>query len=198
MLSVSAPSRTRSSLEEMLESLKQRDENEKPKDIPPALPTRPKSASRTRPPSPKRTLPNNTTGNRGVVELENGKKEEVKGKRGNMFGAKKGKEMIMEFSESPYVNSFSVEKEYRQRFWEKDGAKLLDNNNRVHYSLPKFREDEWNDNISYFIEKVKKEITVKNCVLCSVLYTYDRFFVALLEWCSGGATQTEGWLVKLP
>nr|XP_016487607.1 PREDICTED: myosin-2-like isoform X2 [Nicotiana tabacum] len=159
MLSVSAPSRTRSSLEEMLESLKQRDENEKPKDIPPALPTRPKSASRTRPPSPKRTLPNNTTGNRGVVELENGKKEEVKGKRGNMFGAKKGKEMIMEFSESPYVNSFSVEKEYRQRFWEKDGAKLLDNNNRVHYSLPKFREDEWNDNISYFIEK-------KLCVWC--------------------------------
>ncbi|XP_019251724.1 PREDICTED: myosin-2-like isoform X3 [Nicotiana attenuata] len=153
MLSVSAPSRTRSSLEEMLESLKQRDENEKPKDIPPALPTRPKSASRTRPPSPKRTLPNNTSENRGVVELENVKKEEVKGKRGNMFGAKKGKEMIMEFSESPYVNSFSVEKEYRQRFWEKDGAKLLDNNNRVHYSLPKFREDEWNDNISYFIEK---------------------------------------------
>ncbi|XP_009589781.1 myosin-2-like isoform X2 [Nicotiana tomentosiformis] len=151
MLSVSAPSRTRSSLEEMLESLKQRDENEKPKDIPPALPARPKLASRTRPPSPKRTLPNNTKENRSVVELENGKKEEVKGKRGNMFGAKKGKEMIMEFSESPYVNSFSVEKEYRQRFWEKDGAKL--DNNRLPYSLPKFREDEWNDNISYFIEK---------------------------------------------
>lgn len=177
MLSVSAPSRTRSSLEEMLESLKQRDENEKPKDIPPALPTRPKSASRTRPPSPKRTLPNNTKENRSVVELENGRKEEVKGKRGNMFGAKKGKEMIMEFSESPYVNSFSVEKEYRQRFWEKDGAKL--DNNRLPYSLPKFREDEWNDNISYFIEKVKKGNYCKDCVLCSVLYTFVCFFCCI-------------------
>lgn len=46
----------RSSLEEMLDSLRQRDENEKPKDLPPALPARPKLASRTRPPSQKRQL----------------------------------------------------------------------------------------------------------------------------------------------
>ncbi|KAM3343332.1 myosin-2-like isoform X1 [Capsicum galapagoense] len=147
MLSVSAPSRTRSSLEEMLESLKQRDENEKPKDCPPALPSRPKLASRTRPPSPKRAKP--TTPEKRDVGFENGKREEeVKGNRGNVFGAKKGKE-VDSSSESPYVNS-SAQKEYRKRFWEKDGAKI---DKKFPYSLPKFREDEWDDNISYFIEK---------------------------------------------
>ncbi|PHT62898.1 Myosin-2 [Capsicum annuum] len=147
MLSVSAPSRTLSSLEEMLESLKQRDENEKPKDCPPALPSRPKLASRTRPPSPKRAKP--TTPEKRDVGFENGKREEeVKGNRGNVFGAKKGKE-VDSSSESPYVNS-SAQKEYRKRFWEKDGAKI---DKKFPYSLPKFREDEWDDNISYFIEK---------------------------------------------
>ncbi|KAJ8534476.1 hypothetical protein K7X08_016204 [Anisodus acutangulus] len=141
MLSVSAPSRTLSSLEEMLETLKQRDENEKPKDCPPALPARPKLASRTRPPSPKRTLPN--TPEKRDVEFE-----EVKGNRGNVFGAKKDKEIDCS-SESPYVNS-AFQKGYRQRFWEKDGVKI---DNKFPYSLPKFREDEWDDNISYFIEK---------------------------------------------
>ncbi|PHU13083.1 Myosin-1 [Capsicum chinense] len=147
MLSVSAPSRTLSSLEEMLESLKQRDENEKPKDCPPALPSRPKLASRTRPPSPKRAKP--TTPEKRDVGFENGKREEeVKGNRGNVFGAKKGKE-VDSSSESPYVNS-SAQKEYRKRFWEKDGAEI---DKKFPYSLPKFREDEWDDNIGYFIEK---------------------------------------------
>ncbi|XP_059301150.1 myosin-2-like isoform X2 [Lycium ferocissimum] len=144
MLSVSAPSRTLSSLEEMLESLKQRDENEKPKDCPPALPSRPKLASRTRPPSPKRTMPN--TPEKRDIEMDNGKREVVKG---NVFGVKKGKEIMDSSSESPYVNS-TFEKGCRQRFWEKDGVKI---DNRFPYSLPKFREDEWDDNISYFIEK---------------------------------------------
>ncbi|XP_055807191.1 myosin-2-like isoform X2 [Solanum dulcamara] len=147
MLSVSEPSRTLSSLEEMLESLKQRDENEKPKDCPPALPSRPKLASRTRPPSPKRTMPN--TPEKRDVELESCKREEeFKGKLGNVFGAKKGKE-VDSSSESPYVNS-SAQKEYRHRFWENDGAKL---DNKLPYSLPKFCDDEWDDNMSYFIEK---------------------------------------------
>ncbi|KAK4363859.1 hypothetical protein RND71_015217 [Anisodus tanguticus] len=141
MLTVSPPSRTISSLEEMLESLKQRDENVKPKDCPPALPARPKLASRTRPPSPKRTLPN-------TPEKRDVGFKEVKGIRGNVFGAKKDKE-IDSSSESPYVNS-SFEKGCRQRFWEKDGVKI---DNKFPYSLPKFREDEWDDNISYFIEK---------------------------------------------
>uniref|UniRef100_A0A0V0IZB4 Putative ovule protein n=1 Tax=Solanum chacoense TaxID=4108 RepID=A0A0V0IZB4_SOLCH len=131
----------------MLEALKQRDENEKPKDCPPALPFRPKLASRTRPPSPKRSMPN--TPEKRDIELENGKREEeFKGKLGNVFGAKMCKE-VDSSSESPYVNS-SAQKEYRQRFWENDGANL---DNKLPYSLPKFREDEWDDNISYFIEK---------------------------------------------
>ncbi|CAN4117724.1 unnamed protein product [Withania somnifera] len=147
MLSASAPSRTLSSLEEMLESLKQRDENEKPKDCPPALPIRPKLASKTRPPSPKRAMPK--TPEKRDAEIENGKREEeVKGKRGNVFGVKKAME-VDSSSESPYVNS-SAQKRYRQRFWEKDGAKL---ENRLPYSLAKFRQDECDDNISYFIEK---------------------------------------------
>ncbi|XP_009603975.1 myosin-2-like isoform X2 [Nicotiana tomentosiformis] len=69
MLSVSHNSMARSSLEEMLETLRQRDESEKPKDLPPALPARPKLKSKTRPPSPKRTLPN-SFGIEGEVELE--------------------------------------------------------------------------------------------------------------------------------
>uniref|UniRef100_A0A3Q7IBG5 Myosin motor domain-containing protein n=1 Tax=Solanum lycopersicum TaxID=4081 RepID=A0A3Q7IBG5_SOLLC len=147
MSSVSETSRTLSSLEEMLEALKQRDENEKPKDCPPALPFRPKLASRTRPPSPKRSMPG--TPEKRDIELENGKREEeFKGKLINVFGAKMCKEVDSN-SESPYVNS-SAQKEYRQRFWENDGAKL---DNKLPYSLPKFREDEWDDNISYFIEK---------------------------------------------
>jgi hypothetical protein len=47
----------RSSLEEMLDSLRQRDEVGKPKDLPPALPARP--TSRARLPSARRSLPNN-------------------------------------------------------------------------------------------------------------------------------------------
>lgn len=161
MSSVSETSRTLSSLEEMLEALKQRDENEKPKDCPPALPFRPKLASRTRPPSPKRSMPG--TPEKRDIELENGKREEeFKGKLINVFGAKMCKEVDSN-SESPYVNS-SAQKEYRQRFWENDGAKL---DNKLPYSLPKFREDEWDDNISYFIEKVIGTVEV---VYCSVLY----------------------------
>nr|KYP58834.1 Myosin-J heavy chain [Cajanus cajan] len=53
--SASMSSLTRSSLEEMLESLRRRDEEEKPKDKPPALPSRP--PSRARLPSARR-LPN--------------------------------------------------------------------------------------------------------------------------------------------
>lgn len=55
MLSVSPSNGGRSSLEEMLESIKRRDEQ--PKDIPPALPTRPLSKARL--PSARRSLPVN-------------------------------------------------------------------------------------------------------------------------------------------
>lgn len=54
MLSVSSSTMARSSLEEMLDSLRKRDE--KPKDMPPALPARPTSRS-MRLPSTRRSLP---------------------------------------------------------------------------------------------------------------------------------------------
>ncbi|XP_059283705.1 myosin-2 [Lycium ferocissimum] len=123
MLSVSTSSIVRSSLEEMLESLKQRDENEKPKDLPPALPTRPKLKSKTRPPSPKRILTKSIE-KEGVVKLENCKKEEeCNVLKRNGFGGMKVKER--EVSESPYVK-----KESRKRLW-----------------------DEWDDRMDYFVKK---------------------------------------------
>ncbi|XP_060191105.1 myosin-2-like isoform X3 [Lycium barbarum] len=126
MLSISTSSIVRSSLEEMLESLKQRDENEKPKDLPPALPTRPKLKSKTRPPSPKRILTKSIEKG-GVVKLENSEKEECNVLKRNVFGGMKVKER--EVSESPYVMK-SVKKESRKRLW-----------------------DEWDDRMDYFVKK---------------------------------------------
>ncbi|KAG4987023.1 hypothetical protein JHK86_034714 [Glycine max] len=88
MISASMSSLTRSSLEEMLESLRRRDEEEKPKDLPPALPSRP--PSRARLPPGRRSLPNNFK-----VDGENG----VMGhRRKGSFGTKKVKLNV----ESPY------------------------------------------------------------------------------------------------
>ncbi|XP_020223619.1 myosin-2 isoform X2 [Cajanus cajan] len=83
--SASMSSLTRSSLEEMLESLRRRDEEEKPKDKPPALPSRP--PSRARLPSARR-LPNSFK-----VDGEMGHR------RKSSFGHKKIKMDV----ESPYV-----------------------------------------------------------------------------------------------
>ncbi|KAL2472850.1 Myosin-2 [Forsythia ovata] len=148
MLSMSPNSIARSSLEEMLDSLRRRDEMEKPKDMPPALPVRPRATSRSRLPSAKRSLPTNFK----IGELElpesssncNVKKEEMKGSRGNSFGAKRIKEMDQ--SESPYV-VVSNEKKCERRLEEKDGASLPPG------SLPRLREPEWDDNLGYFIKK---------------------------------------------
>ncbi|KAL2327728.1 hypothetical protein Fmac_021155 [Flemingia macrophylla] len=57
VLSASPCSLARSSLEEMLDSLRRRDEEEEKKDLPPALPARP--TSRARLPPARRSLPNN-------------------------------------------------------------------------------------------------------------------------------------------
>ncbi|KAL3850779.1 hypothetical protein ACJIZ3_012661 [Penstemon smallii] len=139
MLSISPNSRTRSSLEEMLDSLRKRDEDEKPKDMPPALPTRPRPISRSRLPSNKRPLPTSNE----IVESENNcdvKKDEIKGVRRNSFGTKKVKGV--ELGESPYVIEASDE--------ENDNAKLA---NLDPGSLPRFRESQLDDNVGYFIKK---------------------------------------------
>ncbi|GFP78572.1 myosin-2 [Phtheirospermum japonicum] len=124
-------SRTRSSLEEMLESLQRSEENESPKDLPPALPARPKPAARARLPSPKRTLPTSFEADHESRPAQSSsscfvKKGEIKGGRRNNFGAKKATEI--ETGESPYVQSLASS----------------DEKERVR----------WDDNVDYFIQKV--------------------------------------------
>ncbi|KAE9592939.1 putative myosin ATPase [Lupinus albus] len=109
MLSPLPSSLARSRLEEMLDSLRQTDEEEKKKDSPPALPPRP--VSRARLPSARRSLPNNLNdfkviGDHGAGEcLPNGfdakeesmrKEKELDHKRSSSFGSKRVK-MDVEF-----------------------------------------------------------------------------------------------------
>ncbi|KAK4255746.1 hypothetical protein QN277_008704 [Acacia crassicarpa] len=89
MLSASPTSLARSSLEVMLESLQRRDEENKPKDLPPALPARPTSKARL--PSARRSLPNNFKVNGDPVDLGH--------KRNGSLGSKKLKRDV----ESPYA-----------------------------------------------------------------------------------------------
>ncbi|KAL9160164.1 hypothetical protein ABFS82_08G182200 [Erythranthe guttata] len=105
MLSVSPSSIARSSLEEMLESLRQRDENEMPKDMPPALPPRPKPTSRARLPSTKRRLPSLEDDESRAARSSSDCS--LEGERVRTFGPKRVKEM--EAGESPYVVAGSNE-----------------------------------------------------------------------------------------
>ncbi|KAL3636844.1 hypothetical protein CASFOL_019143 [Castilleja foliolosa] len=119
-------SRARSSLEEMLESLQRREDNESPKDLPPTLPARPKPTARARLPSPKRTLPTSFESDHESRPAQSStscsvKKGEIKGGIMNNSGDKKDQEMEKE--ESPYVQ---VNEKERLR---------------------------WDDSVEYFIEK---------------------------------------------
>ncbi|KAL3647048.1 hypothetical protein CASFOL_008016 [Castilleja foliolosa] len=147
MLSISPNSIARSSLEEMLDSLQQRDEKEKPKNIPPALPARPKR-SRARLPSVKRPLPTSPKTGEELEMAERSSNEDLKGMRRNSFGAKKVEET--EPRESPYLKAGSDKKGDDQKLEDKDNAKLA-------FSFPqplsKFRESNWDDNVGYFINK---------------------------------------------
>ncbi|KAJ4843468.1 hypothetical protein Tsubulata_006796 [Turnera subulata] len=137
----------KSSLEEMLESLRQRDEAlEKSKELPPALPARPNSRGRL--PSARHSLPTNfLIDANGKVESneENGVtkgKEEVKrkekelGYKMNSFGSKKIKKDIDSVDSNPYVE---------------------DNNEQPNIpalgSMKTASVPEWDDNIGYFTKK---------------------------------------------
>lgn len=113
MVSSASPcSLTRSSLEEMLDSLRRKDEGEaNKKDSPPALPSRP--ASKARLPRAKRSLPNNFKVGSGGGVVKNGfndNEESVESKRKetclenkireSSFGRKRVKKDVVE---SPYV-----------------------------------------------------------------------------------------------
>lgn len=120
MLSLST---ARSSLEEMLDSLRREDENQTPRDLPPALPPRPKATSRARLPSAKRPLPMSSEAGEIGPAASNCcvSKEERGGERGNFFGAKKVKEI--ENGESPYVAAAEAE-EAGDQILEESDAKL--------------------------------------------------------------------------
>ncbi|KAL7087756.1 hypothetical protein ACP275_13G088300 [Erythranthe tilingii] len=152
MLSISPNSMARSSLEEMLDSLRQRDENEKPKDMPPALPARPRSTSRARLPSTKRPLPTSSEiGESDTAESSsnsNVEKEERKGLRRNSFGSKNVREMKP--GESPYQMAASDEKGHDLKADEETKANLANSKSGL---LQGFREPELDDNLGYFIKK---------------------------------------------
>ncbi|XP_028779865.1 myosin-2 isoform X2 [Neltuma alba] len=111
MLSSTPSAIARSSLEEMLESIRRRGEEEKPEDLPPALPTRP--TSRARLPSARRSLPNKfrIEGDQNATTRSknnsNAKaKEETKKKEGDVGHRRKGSfasKKMKQDMESPYI-----------------------------------------------------------------------------------------------
>lgn len=135
MLSLST---ARSSLEEMLESLRREEEIQTPPDLPPALPPRPKATSRARLPSAKRPLPmSSEAGETGPAPSSSNccvNKEESDGQRGNCLGAKKVKKI--EDWESPYVAA-ADEEDGNWILEEKDNTKL---GNVAPGSISRFRE----------------------------------------------------------
>lgn len=173
---VSPNSMARSSLEEMLDSLRRRDENEKPKDMPPALPARPKLTSRARLPSSKRQLPTSfeagETNEADMLTTVNKGEQSLKGYRGHSsFGSKKAK--AKEPRESPY-DMVTEKKECEERLEKEGGAKLA---NSQPVSPPRFRETEWDDNIGYFIKTVRANIQYFICHFDFIfLICCDNFF----------------------
>ncbi|XP_011029402.1 PREDICTED: myosin-2-like [Populus euphratica] len=147
MLSASPAAVTRSSLEEMLDSLRRRDEGlEKSKDLPPALPARP--ASRARLPSARHSLPTDfKVGSNGQVESkvetivskvkgDTKRKGKELGYKSRNFGSKKMRKDQNCVDSNPYI--------------EENNEKV---NGPVAGSVPRRKEPEWDDNIGYFIKK---------------------------------------------
>ena len=144
----------KSSLEEMLESLRQKDEcqQQQPRDIPPALPSRPNSRARL--PSSRRSLPANFSVSSATEDQnQNGsvassrqpepegkprKEKDLRVKR-KSFGSKKMRRTGPS-SESPYA----AEKE--------EDVKVAAAAAKV--SPVEEQKPEWNDNVDYFIKKV--------------------------------------------
>ncbi|KAK4398417.1 Myosin-2 [Sesamum angolense] len=192
MLSISPNSLARSSLEEMLDSLRRRDENEKQKDVPPPLPARPRPASRARLPSAKRPLPTSS----GIGESEKKaqsslgcsvQNEDSKGLRRKSFGTKKVKEMGP--GESPYIMAASPEMGHKQK--SQEISKLA---NSPPAAVPRFRVSQgviiWNILLKRFIMGFvvnSKHLLqfIFNC-LCSLLLmpSYVPYNVLVLHWMS--------------
>ncbi|CAI0375856.1 unnamed protein product [Linum tenue] len=163
MLSASSAPVTRSSLEEMLESLRQRDEAlERAKDLPPALPARP--TSRARLPSARLSLPTDfkvgangrlegkvesileskvesvVLGSKLLVSVDDIRVEEPKRKelecRIGSFGSRKMRKVMDSTDSNPYVQEMNQQCR---------GSPIG--------SMPTINEVEWEDSIGYFIRK---------------------------------------------
>lgn len=175
MLSASPSMVARSSLEEMLESLRRRDECERPKDLPPALPVRP--TSRARLPSARKSLPTDfkvgeENGAKASIESgekrsglngkEDGKRKEKEwgAKRNNSFGSKKSrKEQTV--VDSPYDGGITLDEEKVNEVLEVNEMKSA-----------KSGEVEWEDNLGYFIKKVIFFFLLLQLCWLSLFYFY--------------------------
>lgn len=166
MLSASPNTLAKSSLEEMLESLRQKDECDRPKDMPPALPSRPNSRARL--PSARRSLPakfnvcsvmedqnGSVASTQPAVETESERKEEggkrkekELGVKRNSFGSKKMRTGLR--SESPYAAEM-----------EEEGVKII---STAPVENTEEHKPEWNNNVEYFIKKV---------TLCFLLFSSE-------------------------
>nr|VDD21556.1 unnamed protein product [Brassica oleracea] len=147
MLSASPNTLAKSSLEEMLESLRQKDECDRPRDVPPALPSRPNSRARL--PSARRSLPakfnvssvmedQNQNGKEETepeIKEEGKRKEKDLGVKRKSFGSKKMRTGYG--SESPYVV-------------EEEGVKVV---SAAKVGPVEEQRPEWNNNVDYFINK---------------------------------------------
>ncbi|KAH9802867.1 Myosin-2 [Citrus sinensis] len=140
----------------MLESLRRRDECERPKDLPPALPARP--TSRARLPSARKSLPTDFK-----VGEENGAKASMESaeKRSSLNGKEDGKRKEKEWG-AKRNNSFGSKKLRKEQTvvdLPYDGGVMLDEEkvNEVlevnEMKSAKSGEVEWEDNLGYFIKK---------------------------------------------
>lgn len=166
---------SRSSLEEMLESLQKREEEtEKPKDLPPALPARPTSRARrpsTRKPMDFIVVPEDAEVNDFPVTTP---REDVKRKETEL-GCKPGSFGSKKFRKDLNVDSPYAEKDFMDRT---SPSKLS--------SQPNFMEVDWEDNIGYFISQVVCEdsndvicLIFIDCLFCCSSASVSKFAVML-------------------
>uniref|UniRef100_A0A7N1A3X8 Uncharacterized protein n=2 Tax=Kalanchoe fedtschenkoi TaxID=63787 RepID=A0A7N1A3X8_KALFE len=129
----------RSSLEEMLESLQRKDD--KPVDLPPALPSRPSSKARL--PSSRKSLPVNfKVGDENGAGSIDDKDEFMRGG----FGRRRKKKDVEQPGESPYAGMIGEKR--------KDGMRVDRSLSDLQPIMsPRSREYEWEDDIGYFIKK---------------------------------------------
>ncbi|VFQ67320.1 unnamed protein product [Cuscuta campestris] len=145
MLPISPSFDGRSSLEEMLESLRQRQGNEMPRGLPPELPARPRVKAKTRPPSVRKPLPIISPRANDFL-----KKEEVKRVRGNSFDEMKEKKP----DESPSLMSPQRKDSKRTSERMQDEPKYAVSSKD---SFPIFPEPDSDESVGYFF---KKSVTV--------------------------------------